>query len=244
MVDFVAKPIEPEQLFKTLLRWAGKEGGVAATQTPAHATTAITPGPAAATPALGLLPAHVDGLDLQAGLRRVLGREDRYLELLKNFVREQTDACARISQALNEGKLQEAERAAHTLKGLAGTIGAHALHDAAQQLENSMHAPDASTHIPEVAHCLQALVAALQPVIAKDPVIHTAAPVVDPTAQREALNTLVQLLRDDDANAQRHFAQHQELLRLGLGKHFTFVQNAVNSFALDEALEIVDAISS
>ena len=238
MVDFVAKPIEPEQLFKTLLRWVRKEAtpsdaqqpNVAAPDSPTHAAPGSTP--------LRLLPAHIDGLDLQAGLRRVLGREDRYLELLKNFVREQSDACARIEQALAEGKPAEAERAAHTLKGLAGTIGAHALYDAAQQLEEGMQAPDASTYIPDVKHCLQTLLAALQPVVAAGTTIPSVT-VADAKAQRKTMEKLIQLLRSDDANAQRHFTEHKEFFAHTLGANYARIQAAVNSLALDEALEIM-----
>ena len=159
-------------------------------------------------------------------------------------MRDQSDACERIEQALAEGNQAQAARAVHTLNGLAGTIGAHGLRDAAQQLESGIHSPQASRYLPELAHRLRALVAALQPVIARDPVAHRAAPAADPTAPRKAVDRLVQLLRDDDANAQRHFSEHEGLLRVVLGEHFTHVQHAVNSLALDEALEVMEAIST
>ena len=241
MVDFVAKPIEPGRLFKMLLHWSRKGDTSGASRALAIKPDAIAR-PVAAHPAI--LPASIDGLDLQGGLRRVLGREDLYLELLKNFVRDQSDACERIEQALAEGNQAQAARAVHTLNGLAGTIGAHGLRDAAQQLESGIHSPQASRYLPELAHRLRALVAALQPVIARDPVAHRAAPAADPTAPRKAVDRLVQLLRDDDANAQRHFSEHEGLLRVVLGEHFTHVQHAVNSLALDEALEVMEAIST
>jgi two-component system sensor histidine kinase/response regulator len=234
MVDFVAKPIEPEQLFKTLLRWVKKAAQDATTTTEPFAP----PADSVQAADYQLLPSKVDGLDLQAGLRRVMGREDRYLELLRNFVREQSDACERIEHALAEGKLAEAERAAHTLKGLAGTIGAHALYDAAQQLEEGMQAPDASTNIADVKHSLQALLAALQPVVAAHAPAAQASTLPDAAAQRTAMNTLLRLLRDDDANAQRHFAEHEAVFRATLGDRFREVKNAIDTLSLDEALEI------
>jgi two-component system sensor histidine kinase/response regulator len=140
---------------------------------------------------------------------------------------------------LAEGKLAEAERAAHTLKGLAGTIGAHAVYDAAQQLEEGMQAPDASTNIADVKHSLQALLAALQPVVAIDTTSLSAAPLVDDASQRKAMATLIQLLRADDANAQRHFTEHAGLFAQTLGANYARIQAAVNSLALDEALELM-----
>ena len=238
MVDFVAKPIEPEQLFKTLLRWVSKAAQDATTTTD-PSTPPESSADAVQAAGYQLLPSKIDGLDLQAGLRRVMGREDRFLELLRNFVREQSDACERIEHALAEGKLAEAERAAHTLKGLAGTIGAHALYDAAQQLEEAMHAPDASTYIPDMKHCLQALLTAVQPVVATSNTRRSAAPLVDLAAQRRAMDTLTQLLRADDANAQRHFTEHAGLFAQTLGANYARIQAAVNSLALDEALELM-----
>jgi signal transduction histidine kinase/DNA-binding response OmpR family regulator len=234
MVDFVAKPIEPEQLFKTLLRWVSKAAQDATT----IAEPFTSPANSVQAADYQLLPSKIDGLDLQAGLRRVMGREDRYLELLRNFVREQSDACERIEHALAEGKLAEAERAAHTLKGLAGTIGAHALYDAAQQLEEGMQAPDADTNIADVKHGLQALLAALRPVVATDTAIQSVA-VADAKAQRKAMDTLLKLLRDDDANAQRYFSEHAGIFAHTLGANYARIKAAVNSLALDEALEIM-----
>jgi two-component system sensor histidine kinase/response regulator len=139
---------------------------------------------------------------------------------------------------LAEGKLAEAERAAHTLKGLAGTIGAHALYDAAQQLEEGMQAPDAGTNIADVKHGLKALLAALRPVVATDTAIQSVA-VADAKAQRKAMDTLLKLLRDDDANAQRYFSEHAGIFAHTLGANYARIKAAVNSLALDEALEIM-----
>jgi two-component system sensor histidine kinase/response regulator len=248
MVDFVAKPIEPEQLFKTLLRWAGKEDAVVPTLSK-PTTSGAAAAPSAQTSSYQLLPAQIEGLDLQAGLRRVMGREDRYLELLKNFASEQRDAPQRIEAALRDGKADEAERTTHTLKGLAGTIGAAALHDAAFMLEESIHADQSADTMPEVRALLDALLQALQPVLDKH-AVQTAAsrPVTagvapDSATANEAMQTLLSLLRADDANAQRQFAQHQALFNTLLGEQFRPVKAAIDSLALDEALEIIEGIT-
>jgi signal transduction histidine kinase/DNA-binding response OmpR family regulator/HPt (histidine-containing phosphotransfer) domain-containing protein len=246
MVDFVAKPIEPELLFKTLLRWVNKDSALGSAQSPdasAPTTPATAQGGAVSAPSLRLLPTHIEGLDLQAGLRRVMGREDRYLELLQNFVREQSDACARIGQALAEGKLDAAERTAHTLKGLAGTIGAHALYDASFMLEESVQAGHGAESLAEVQQLLDALLLALQPVLqAHSPTRPDRADATDAGAAQRAIGTLLQLLRDDDANAQRHFADHHALLRRALGEHFASINRAVSALALDEALDILEGM--
>ena len=76
----------------------------------------------------------VPGLDA-AALQRVDGNQKLYLWLLRTFLDKQAGAAAAIGEALAQGALEPAERLAHTVKGLAGNIGASALEAAAAALE-------------------------------------------------------------------------------------------------------------
>ena len=239
MVDFVAKPIEPEQLFQTLLRWTWKQVTPDAPQEPSLRAIAGT------APEFNLLPAHIEGLDLHAGLRRVLGREDRYLALLTSFVAEQANATVHIARALADGRTQDAHRAAHTLQGLASTIGARALHGAAHTLEEAIvnGTATANNHLPDVAHALNRLLQALQPVLQNSAANRSTIPApADPTQPRQAMEHLRTLLRNDDANAQRYFADHAALFEPVMGAQFLRIRNAIESLALDDALELVAAL--
>ena len=71
--------------------------------------------------------ARFHGLDAADGLRRVLGKREAYVGLLRTFVAGQARAPAAVRSALAEGRHEDAERAAHTLKGVAGSIGARQL---------------------------------------------------------------------------------------------------------------------
>jgi CheY-like chemotaxis protein len=125
MNDHVAKPIEPEDLWKALLKWIK----------PLHpaAIPAADCGPHAAQDVD--LPSGIEGLDMSAGLHRVLGKKSVYLSLLRKFVAGQKSATAEIRTALNAGDWDAADRLAHTLKSVAGNIGATALQTLAQKLE-------------------------------------------------------------------------------------------------------------
>ncbi len=243
MVDFVAKPIEPGKLYETLLRWACKD-----------APEAVTPQLAfelLQTPMTDTLRAlqQLPGLDLAAGLRRVLGHEERYLDLLNSFFEGQADVCQRIKAALQEGQLAQAIRLAHTLKGLAGTIGAHALYDAAQMLEESLQHGANADSLPEVAYLLHSLLQGLAPRLHS---LRATAPsaglgaerVADAVAEQAALQQLRQLLQDDDANAQRFFVEHAGLFQSLLGAEYAPVQGAMERLALDQALERIDAVAA
>ena len=70
---------------------------------------------------------NIVGLDREAGLRRVLGKPQRYAAMLRGFVDAQADTIEHIRKALARGDGQTAVRLAHTLKGLAGNIAASKL---------------------------------------------------------------------------------------------------------------------
>ncbi len=94
---------------------------------------------------------------------------------------------------------------------------------------------------------LRELIQALEPVLqstAGDPPPQPTTPLgpIDTNAQRQAMGTLRTLLQNDDANAQRHFADHAALFDTLLGEHFTRVRNSINSLALDDALEVVESL--
>src|SRR5262249_57360217 len=84
----------------------------------------------------------VEGLDTAAGLMRVAGNRRLYAKLLRQFVAQQAEAPARISEALTAGDHAAAERVAHTVKGVAGNLGAGGVQAAAAGPEQGNAAPD------------------------------------------------------------------------------------------------------
>ncbi|MFM7192756.1 MAG: response regulator, partial [Microcystaceae cyanobacterium] len=124
MNGHVGKPIEPEELWKTLLQWI-KPREYQRPNSPSVTSSNIT------EPVIPMIPQ----LDTQDGLRRVLGKKTLYLSMLRKFLASQSSFQSQITAALETGDHQTAERLAHTLKGVAGNIGANAVQEAARQLE-------------------------------------------------------------------------------------------------------------
>ena len=69
---------------------------------------------------------------------RVAGNKKLYRKLLRQFSNTEADAAQRIASALAENDRALAERLAHTVKGVAGNIGATAVQNAAANLEKAI----------------------------------------------------------------------------------------------------------
>jgi two-component system sensor histidine kinase/response regulator len=124
MNDHIPKPIEPQDLWNALLKWIKpREPGVAPPRRQVEAPPHVQ------------LPSAIAGLDMVAGLRRVLGKEQTYLSLLRRFAASQKNAVAETLQALMSDDHAVAERLAHTLKGTSANIGAVLVQELAAGLE-------------------------------------------------------------------------------------------------------------
>ncbi len=124
MNDFIAKPIDVAQLFTTLARWVQPKNP-------------LLPAPALALPPDDALPV-VPGLRMEAALQRVGGNAQLMRKLLARFVETQIDAMQRIADAIENNDLAAATREAHTVKGLAGNIGATGMADSAGKVEHML----------------------------------------------------------------------------------------------------------
>jgi HPt (histidine-containing phosphotransfer) domain-containing protein len=127
MNDHVAKPIEPENLWKSLLKWIRPEHLITK-------TSMVNPQAAQDTG----LQFDIKGLDMDNGLRRALNKKPLYILMLRKFVAGQKTATAEIIKALDENDMVTAERFAHTLKGVSGNIGATGLQHLAEKIETAI----------------------------------------------------------------------------------------------------------
>ena len=231
MNDHVTKPIEPEALFATLLKWIRPLPGMGLADAPDGAPQAA--------PDSQALPA-IAGLDVRSGLRRVRGKHHFYLALLRRFAQHQGDAVVQLRAELDQGQRAEAQRRAHTLKGLAAGIGMEAVAAAAAAVEQ--HCRD-SADAATLQASLQALDAQLAPFLqaltAQLPDPQAVPAVFDTAALARACSGLAALLAEDDLAAVEWLAEHEALLRTALAEHFSPMAEAVRRFDCGQALGLL-----
>ena len=235
MNDHIGKPIDVNQLFVSLARWikpsdplgnAALVGGVAE---PAQKTE---------------LP-NIACLDLPQAMRRMGGNAKLMRKLIGRFAETQSDAMERVRAAITLGDMDTATREAHTVKGLAGNIGATQLLARAGVVESALrHGP--ADDLPDALLAMeQALAQVIEQITAamgSTPGDTPPAPVANIPIDREALATdlqhLAALLGDDDSRAAKVADSIAEKLRsAGQGAAALQLQKRISRYEFEEALE-------
>jgi len=236
MNDHVAKPIEPEDLWTALLKWiAPRHSRVDGVKAPGAVSSANT------------LAIKIDGLDTDTGLRRVLGKESRYLSMLRKFASGQRQVVADIASALAAGDAKTAERIAHTAKSVAGNIGASQVQALAAALESAIHARAPGEQVEAALHALKVplskLLAALEQQLPAEPADLKVS--VDRVQLGKVCAELTDLLLADDWQAGVLLEAHSNLLHSAYPDHYRAIADAIKSFDFDiAALALADATTS
>lgn len=134
MNDHIAKPIDPEQLFFILQKYIPKKifAENKRMEEMQEESELI-----------------ISGLNTELGLRRVLGKRQFYITLLRKYVEEQKSFQKEIDSAMEEKDCKTAERLVHTLKGVSGSIGAEVIQDKASALEEAIRKRESDIVIRE-----------------------------------------------------------------------------------------------
>jgi CheY-like chemotaxis protein len=223
MNDHISKPIDPAMLFDTVGRYYKRADTEAPTERKTGATApgpmqqssdagdglAVGPKASEDPPQSGDELPVVEGLDVKDGLGRVAGNRKLYLKLLRQFVEQQGSALEQISAGLAKADAALAERLAHTLKGVAGNIGAKGVQVAAGVLEKLIREKACSADLDaakqQVAAVLDPLLGQLRSAggspAAEVVAAQATAMTVDPVKCREAAARLMRLLSEFDPGA-------------------------------------------
>jgi CheY-like chemotaxis protein len=151
MNGHIAKPIVPRELFEALLKWVPHGE---------RETVAEPPAVKRVEPEIHL-PAHLPGFDLPKALINVGGNRRLLRKLLADLRSDHRGDGLSVQQAIDQGQWMVAQRLAHTLKGVGGTLAAGDLQHSAAALEMALR----SGRTSEAPLLAQRLATALDPLM-------------------------------------------------------------------------------
>ncbi|WP_051309767.1 response regulator [Desulfogranum japonicum] len=229
MNDHIAKPINVDRMFATMARWI----------TPSRPATPVKKSQKRhpAIPAL-------EGINTKDGLARTQGNSELYLKLLQKVYLSQRNFITDFTRAKDASDLQLAQRLAHTLKGVAGNIGAEHLQKCCAELEDqakSLHITQELIEKTESA--LQTVMNALAPLASQEssePVRHAE---IDLERLNTVLTSLIAQLEAFDTAALDAISEHKDLFMAPqISKYSKKLESAVEVYDFEQALVIAREI--
>lgn len=240
MNDHVAKPIDPDNLFNTLVKWIPPQQ-IDAYQPEKRSTTVKD--------VADIFPENIKGIDIDVGLRSVGGNRKLYAKLLAEFYEDHNEDANAIREALKNGEMETAQRIAHTIKGVSGSIGAGNLFNTAEQLEAALK----ERNLDSYEDLLVQMESKLTPVMKElqhlsDPnIVRHVDPEDTDTIDVEELYSLLEelktLIEEMDPEAEEKAAVLKT--RLGSGPYRELIHKLteqVGEFEFEEALKTMDTL--
>ncbi|MEI6206498.1 MAG: response regulator [Desulfuromonadales bacterium] len=228
MNDHITKPLDMAQLFITMAEWIKPAAAVECADSPLIATKAE-----------GI--STIPGLDFNSALTRMGGSTRLLSRMINRFAETQADVMIRIGSTISDGDTETALREAHTVRGLAGNIGAVSMAESAGVVERMLKQGETEG----LDDALNAMAAELASLLERIPVamgepeeteIHqcsSAMLTVDKDALTNDLRQFAAMLADYDSSVDELFEglsgrlialdqenAHKELLKLVTGYKF------------------------
>lgn len=136
MVDFIAKPVQVEQLIQVLCHWVKKAYFDVEINTHAEQR-------------------EHSALDISAALERLNGNYALLTRLLSDFVSEHTQTIEQLNSLLTNQEFETATKLLHSIKGVSANLGANSLSYSALQLEMQIKDGMELTALPLFATAMQ-----------------------------------------------------------------------------------------
>ena len=202
--DYVTKPIEINNLFGALLKWVKLD------RPAAHANVEMESKNESIIP-------NLPGIDVEDGLKRVGGSKDFYTKLLIKFANSYGDFEKELRELISAGDIETATRNAHSLKGVAGNLGAKELFNLAAGLEKALkgnHTNSFEEHISKTSATLSEILASISILDTRKQERNqpTNKKTIDPNKLKELAESLIVLIDEDLSAATDKLDELEELL--------------------------------
>ena len=202
---------------------------------------------------------HLDGINIRSGLGAVNGDRELYAKLLSNFRARHRGIVAEIKAELERGSISVAQRMAHTIKGVAGTLGANKLSVISAQLESALKkedSPDISRLLNHFSNEVTRIIVAVDNYIEKGnqtssedgaTLEKTSAQVDSTIAQPHLVNLFQELsarIDEHDADALTLVVKIKaQLGRSQLGDNFQKLESLLNGFKFLQAKQVLGKVA-
>ena len=227
MNDYITKPIQVGVMYATLGRWTQRNAPLA--EADATRTRRVS----------GVFPS----LEPDKAIAR-MGGEDTYLTVLEKFIPNQSHAVQSIQDALAAHDRATAERLAHTLKGIAATIGAKTLAKFARQLEDAIREKKAesyaqliaatATELAQVLASAQAYLHAYTPATAAEGLDRASRDIVPLDTLLQQLTAKLQAFDSDAANTLHQI--NRQVKGTAAARQFAKLSRYMNDYDYENAL--------
>ena len=230
MDDYVTKPVDPRDLLSALVRRV-------------RPGRRKLPG-AGRQDAADCLPSVLRGIDIRAGLERVGGNCDAYRKILVKFYKNNRTAVSDIQIALDRCDPDTATNLAHTIKGVAGNIGAGDVYRTMEAVESALKKSDLTKVRPlldDAANHLGVVLNALRPLAEQENERDDSSQAnaqdreFDPDEMARRLDELAELLELDVTGARAGLDELKKVL--GPLPEIQAIAEALENYDSDEALE-------
>ncbi|MBF0265809.1 MAG: response regulator [Gammaproteobacteria bacterium] len=242
MNDHIAKPIDPKDMFDKLLQWINLNNIDRSKATISKTTISKTK---ITNDSIELsLPLQLPGIDIESAIQRKGFSETFFYKLLKDFYHDHHQDLHKINDDLDNKIEEEAKRMVHTIKGIAGTIGADKLYESSFNLDLAFKNSEPYQELLNVfSQDFERVISSIKDLLSTQQVNesnHNTVTAVDEEELLRNLSELISMLEMMDAESEdkvKEFAHQyghlyeQEIL--------STLINDVENFEFEQALETI-----
>ena len=241
MCDHLTKPMNSNDLYQCVRRWTG--GHVQAIRGSEVEALPVAP---SQPPAERL---QIDGVDVEAGLAHVGGNDRLYRSLLQRFVDSSGEMLLQMDLAIDSGDRQTGLRMAHTLRGLAATLGSSSVAAASGAVEAAFRqgsrVDERRALVATLARALEALLHSIRCALARSPCVNPGRIGCPETQTAEAVRKRLEaMLVQSDPSASRLLEDHEIVLLPCLGEAYATIVALLHEFDFEQALAALRAVQT
>ncbi len=234
MNDYITKPIDPQKLFESIVKWV--KPGIRENFYPGEQLVHTNN-----TKDHKEFP-FLDGIDIQIGLKRVYQNTKLYKRLLIQFKQKNGLFLEELQQMIKDGSHKDLKLLLHTIKGIAGNLGAMDLHQTIYNMEIEIQAnfrpENLESHFQDIQKNLNRVFTSIRLLEQEEINTYQENKSVDMQQITELLDQFSKHLKDYNLEASHIYEQLQEILKnTHISNYINSIEDSIRSYNYEKALE-------